>query len=111
MFQDQLLVALWPTDMLQLMLPWCVFVVVFQDELTRNRCRSNSIMVWQRGVDTGVHMSLHCWYRELASRAPSQHPQLYQEAAWLFVCLCLKHTQPACGVPLNLIVSLHNVVC
>lgn len=25
-----------------------------QDELTKNRCRSKSIDVWQRGVDTGV---------------------------------------------------------
>jgi len=27
--------------------------VLLQDELTKNRCRSRSIAVWQRGVDTG----------------------------------------------------------
>lgn len=28
-------------------------LAVLQDELTKNRCRSKSIDVWQRGVDTG----------------------------------------------------------
>jgi hypothetical protein len=31
--------------------------VYVQDELTKNRCRSKSIDVWQRGVDTGVWRS------------------------------------------------------